>query len=99
MAPSSTTDAAAFRGLLQSWQRILRTLSMYLPNNPVRQQTVDALREGLSNVWHDRSDFDLTVTQSGITWESETVLSIEDKSESLAWTLFQEGWHHLYPQR
>ena len=91
MAPTTTTHAGALRTLLQSWQRSLRTLSMYLPNNPVRQQAVEAIREGLSSVWQHSSSLELTVSETGLQWESETVLSIEDKSESLAWTLFRDG--------
>ena len=42
MTPSTSTDAPDLRTLLKSWEKGLRTLSMYLPNNPVRQQTIDA---------------------------------------------------------
>ncbi len=91
MAPSTTTDLPALRTLLQSWEKGLRTLSMYLPNNPVRQQTINALREGLSGIWQRLPDFTLTVSEAGLEWESEIVLPVEEKSESLAWTLFQDG--------
>ncbi len=91
MAPSTITDASALAGLLQSWEKGLRTLSMYLPNNPVRQQTIDALREGLSGVWQQLPDLRLTVFETGLEWESEIVLPIGEKSESLAWILFREG--------
>ena len=91
MAPSTTTDASALGTLLQSWERGLRTLSMYLPNNPVRQQTIDALREGLSGVWQQLPDLRLTVFETGLEWESEIVLPVGEKSESLAWTLFRDG--------
>ena len=91
MAPSTTTDAPALRTLLQSWEKGLRTLSMYLPNNPVRQQTIEALREGLSAVWQQLPVLALTVSEAGLVWESEIVLPIEDKSESLGWTLFRDG--------
>ena len=91
MAPSTTTDAADLQTLLQSWEKGLRTLSMYLPNNPVRQQTVAALQEGLSAVWQQIPVLALTVSEAGLVWESEMVLPIEDKSESLGWTLFRDG--------
>ena len=91
MAPSTTTDVSALQTLLQSWEKGLRTLSMYLPNNPVRQQAIAALREGLSGIWQHLPDFALTVSQAGLEWKSENVLPIEEKSESLAWTLFQDG--------
>ena len=64
---------------------------MYLPNNPVRQQTIDALREGLSGIWQELPELRLTVFETGLEWESEIVLPIGEKSESLAWTLFQDG--------
>ncbi len=87
----STTDAPALRILLHSWEKGLRTLSIYLPNNPVREQTVDALREGLGGLWQELPEFALTVSESGLEWKSEIVLPIENKSESLAWTLFRDG--------
>ena len=91
MTPSTTTDASALRTLLHSWEEGLRSLSMDLPSNLVRQQTIDALREGLSEVWQQLPDLGLTVTEAGLQWESETVLPIEDESQSLGWALFQEG--------
>ena len=91
MAPSTTTHAPALRTLLQSWEKALRTLNMYLPNNPVHRQTIDALREGLSEVWQQLPELALTVSEAGLGWKSECVLPIEDKSESLAWILFQDG--------
>ena len=91
MAPSTTTDATALRVLLHSWEKGLRTLSIYLPNNPVRQQTIDALQEGLSGLWEQLPEFTLTVSEAGLEWKSEIVLPVENKSESLAWTLFRDG--------
>ena len=87
----STTDGPALRILLHSWEKGVRTLSMYLPNNPVREQTVDALREGLGGLWQELPEFALTVSEAGLQWKSEIVLPIENKSESLAWTLFRDG--------
>ncbi len=92
MDPSTTTtDASAIGTLLQSWEKGLRTLSMYLPNNPVRQQTIEALQEELSGIWQDLPDLRLSVWETGLEWESEIVLPVGEKAESLAWTLFQDG--------
>ena len=91
MTPSTTTDATALRVLLHSWEKGLRTLSIYLPNNPVRQLTIDALQEGLSGLWKQLPEFTLTVSEAGLEWKSEIVLPVENKSESLAWTLFRDG--------
>ena len=91
MAPSTTSDAPDLRSLLQSWQKSLRTLSIYLPNNPVRQQAIDALQEGLSGLFEQLSEFSLTVSDAGLTWNSEIVLPVKSKSDSLAWTLFRDG--------
>ena len=91
MTPSTTTDATALRVLLHSWEKGLRTLSIYLPNNPVRQLTIDALQEGLSGLWKLLPEFALTVSEAGLEWKSEIVLPVENKSESLAWTLFRDG--------
>ena len=74
MAPSTTSDAPALRSILQSWQKSLRTLSIYLPNNPVRQQTIDALQEGLAGLWKQLPEFAVTVSDAGLTWKSEIVL-------------------------
>jgi len=92
MDPSTTTtDASAIGTLLQSWEKGLRTLSMYLPNNPVRQQTIEALQEEISGIWQDLPDLRLAVWETGLEWESEIVLPVGEKAESLAWTLFQDG--------
>ena len=97
MAPSTTTDttdtanAPAIRTLLKSWEKGLRTLSLYLPNNPVRQQTVDALQGELSGLWQLLPQLGLRVSEAGLEWESELVLPVGKKSESLAWILFRDG--------
>jgi hypothetical protein len=91
MATSTTTDATALRGLLHSWEKALRTLSIYLPNNPVREQTIEGIQQGLSGVWEQLPEFALAVSEAGLEWKSELVLPIENKSESLAWTLFRDG--------
>ena len=83
--------APVLRTVLQSWEKGLRTLSMYLPNNPVRQQTIQVMREGLASVWEHVPNFALTVSEAGLQWGSELVLPIDDKSESLGWTLFRDG--------
>ena len=49
----------------------MRTLSMYLPNNPVRQQTIEALREGLSGIWQQVPEFALTVSEAGLEWRQK----------------------------
>lgn len=91
MASPTTTDVPALRTLLGSWDKGLRTLSMYLPNNPVRQQMIAALQEGLSEVWQQLPKLALTVSEAGLEWESEIVLPNEDRAESLGWTLFSDG--------
>ena len=91
MASSTTAEAPALRILLQSWEKGLRTLSMYPPNNPIHQQTIEAFREGLSELWEQVSDLEMRVTEAGLYWESELVLPVEEKSQSLAWSLFRDG--------
>ncbi|MCH7891567.1 MAG: HEAT repeat domain-containing protein [Gemmatimonadetes bacterium] len=91
MASSTAAEAPALRTLLQSWEKGLRTLSMYPPNNPIHQQTIEAFREGLSELWEQVPDLEMTVTEAGLHWESELVLPVEEKSQSLAWSLFRDG--------
>ena len=91
METSTTTEASALRTLLESWEKGLRTLSLYAPNNPIHQRTTDGVRAGLAEIWQQIPDLALTVTEAGLLWESELVLPIEDKSQSLGWTLFRDG--------
>ena len=91
MVSSTHIDPSAIGTLLQSWEKGLRTLSMYLPNNPVRQQTIEVIRDGLSELWPQLPNLGLTVSEAGLQWEADVVLPVGDKSESFAWTLFRDG--------
>jgi HEAT repeat protein len=88
---TNASGATVLRAVLQSWEKGQRTLSMYLPNNPVRQQTIEGMQDGLADVWEHVPNFTLTVSEAGLQWGSELVLPIEDKAESLGWTLFRDG--------
>lgn len=65
----------------------------------MRLRTIEALEEELSELWQQLPELALTVSEAGLGWESELVLPIGNKSESLAWTLLRDGvrWMAFYP--
>jgi hypothetical protein len=71
--------------------KALRATQLYLPNNPIYQKAVEALREAFGAVWEHVSELRLVVTESDLVWEGKPVLSQPTKSESVAWVLFKDG--------
>ncbi len=69
----------------------LRATQLYLPNNPVYQRAVENIRTGFRQVWQATDDLHLDVGETELRWEDTVVYNQEQRSESIAWTLYKDG--------
>ena len=69
----------------------LRATQLYLPNNPVYQRAVDNIRAAFRQIWQATEDLFLDIGETELRWEDTVVYSQEQRSESIAWTLFKDG--------
>lgn len=73
-----------------------RAHQLYLPNNPIYKQALDALRAGFAAIWAHVDEFTLTLTESEICWYDHVVLSEPNKgADSLSWLFFKDGVREL----
>jgi hypothetical protein len=77
--------------LLQALVKALRAHQLYLPNNPVYQRAIEALRAAFAPVWEAQDDLVLDVFESELKWESHVVYSQPSRGESIAWVLYKDG--------
>ena len=73
----------------------VRATQLYLPNNPVYQRAVDNVRGGFRTLFQSVDELVLQVTEGELKWEDEVVYSNDNKSESIAWTLYKDGVRSL----
>ncbi len=69
----------------------LRAAQLYLPNNPVYQRALANLQAAFQRVWEATDDLVLEVGEVELLWENQEVYRQEQRSESIAWTLFKDG--------
>ncbi len=73
----------------------LRATQLYLPNNPVYQRAVDNIKGAFRQVWQATDDLHLDIGETELRWEDAVVYSQENRSESIAWTLYKDGVRSL----
>jgi len=73
----------------------LRATQLYLPNNPVYQRAVDNIRAALRGIWQATDDLVFDVGETDVRWEDAVVYSQDNRSESIAWTLYKDGVRSL----
>jgi len=73
----------------------LRATQLYLPNNPVYQRAVDNIRAALRQIWQATDDLVFDVAETEVRWEDAVVYSQDNRSESVAWTLYKDGVRSL----
>ncbi len=73
----------------------LRATQLYLPNNPVYQRAVDNIRAALRQIWQATDDLVFDVGETEVRWEDAVVYSQDNRSESIAWTLYKDGVRSL----
>ncbi len=69
----------------------LRATQLYLPNNPVYQRAVENIKGSFRQIWQATDDLHLDVGETDFKWEDAVVYSQDQRSESIAWTLFKDG--------
>ena len=75
-----------------------RAHQLYLPNNPMYRRAVDALREGFSAVWQERSDLVLVIGENDFHVDGEMVwddASSAKSPDSLPWLFYKDGVREL----
>lgn len=93
--PGGADETYVVENLLQILWKALSAVQLYNPNNKIYLQAVDALRGALTLVWQRLDELQLQVSESALLWEDKKVLSQEDKSDSIPWTLFKDGVRSL----
>ena len=73
----------------------LRATQLYLPNNPVYQRAVDNIKGAFRQVWQATDDLHLDIGETELRWEDAVVYSQDNRSESIAWTLYKDGVRSL----
>lgn len=80
------------RLLVKAW----RAHQLYLPNNPIYKQALDALRASFGPLWAQIDEIELGFTETSITWYEHVVLSEPTKSaDSLPWLFYKDGVREL----
>ena len=73
----------------------LRATQLYLANNPVYQRAIENLRAAFRQIWQSTDDLVLDVGETDLRWEDSVVYSQDQRTESIAWTLFKDGIRSL----
>lgn len=82
--------------LLRTLVKALRAIQMYLPNNPIYQRAVETTRAAFGPVWDGVTQLPLTVQESSLVWEGQTVFAGDGKgSDNVAWLLYKDGIRNL----
>ena len=81
--------------LLRDISRAVKTLGLYLPNNPIYQKAIETLRKAFTPVWRQTQELVLTVTEAEIKWEGRVVMHEANRSESLPWVFYKDGIREL----
>ncbi len=81
--------------LMQVVVKGLRATQLYLPNNPVYQRAVDNIKGAFRQVWQATDDLHFDIGETELRWEDAVVYSQDNRSESIAWTLYKDGVRSL----
>jgi hypothetical protein len=80
---------------MQVLSKGIRATQLYLPNNPVYQRAVDNIRAAFRQIWQATEDLVFDIGETELRWEDNVVYSQDQRSESIAWTLFKDGVRSL----
>lgn len=94
-AEETAVDAAVLESLMQAIVKGMRAFHLYLPNNPMYQQAVEAVRAAFGPVWQSTEELVLEVLETEMRVGEQVVLSQPNKSESIAWVLYKDGVRSL----
>jgi len=76
-----------------------RAAQLYLPNNPIYQGAITALRAGFTPIWAETDELPLVVTESEIRWYDTVVSEAQGaaikSADNLAWLFYKDGVREL----
>ena len=75
--------------------KAIRASRLYMENNPVYQQAMARVQGSFTPLWDEFSELQIEVTENALICERQPVLQEENKTESLAFTLFKDGLRTL----
>jgi hypothetical protein len=84
-------DYKAVEQLLQALVKGLRAIQIYLPNNPIYEKACNKVTNAFEAVWRATDELILEVTDTELRWEEQIVYSEPNRSDSVAWTLYEDG--------
>src|SRR2546429_9156790 len=93
--PELALPREEIEGLLEVLSKGLRATQLYLPNNPVYQRAVDNIRAAFRQIWQATDDLVFDVGETELRWEDNVVYNQEQRTESIAWTLYKDGVRSL----
>jgi HEAT repeat protein len=92
-------SAAPVAELLKLILKASRAAQLYLPNNPIYQGAIAALRGGFTPIWAETDELALTVTESEIRWYdavvAEAPIGAAKSADNLAWLFYKDGVREL----
>jgi HEAT repeat protein len=92
-------SAAPVEELLRLIVKASRAAQLYLPNNPIYQGAINALRAGFAGIWSETDELWLVVTESEIKFYdavvSETSVTAAKSADNLAWLFYKDGVREL----
>jgi hypothetical protein len=98
-APEVPFSAAPVEELLRLTLKAARASQLYLPNNPIYQGAINALRSGFAPVWQNVDELTLTITESEVHWHdvvvSEPTGGNAKTADNLAWLFYKDGVREL----
>lgn len=77
--------------LIRTVVKAVRAFQMYLPNNPIYQRSIDALRAAFNPIWANVTSLTLKVVETDLVWEDQVVYHQPVRTESFAWSLYKDG--------
>ena len=86
-----TTEGTRIHNLLLLMEKRLGTLYGYRADHPIQEQAEEEITAAFTDIWSRLPGLSMTVSEEGLEWEAETVLAIDEGSESLAGALFEAG--------
>jgi hypothetical protein len=81
--------------LVRTIVKAQRAFQMYLPNNPIYQRSIDALRAAFNPIWSGVPTLTLTVVETELLWGNDVVYHHPIRSDSFAWMLYKDGLRQL----
>jgi len=84
--------------LIRLLGKAARASQLYLPNNPIYQGAINALRGGFATVWTETDSLSLTLTEQEIRWFDVGVSDpahTGKSSDNLAWLFYKDGVREL----